>query len=377
MMHALRTPHAPSARGLDVVRHGLAAIRVRHVACALGLALAWGLANAFGWWLGEGTPDLARTIAHFVVNAAITMLLLVVAVAIAQAAARGDPAAVYPYAIAVVAAALGGETLFMMLAPYIGLAQCECSADRLLPAVRSANMIPDGLLICGFVTAGYRFQQRTSQRQARLRARELERAQITRRMVESRLQAMQACIEPQFLFDTLADVERLHRVEPRVALRLIDELIVYLRAALPHLRESTSTVAKEADLVHAWMNIRRLRTGGGPALVMDLRGDAGAARMPPMLLLPLVDHLLGEGPTSPHAGLGVGVHLETGHLHITLSLRDTVLGIAGDPATLAGVRERLALLYGDAARLVLATDAHANARVELTLPHEPTDRHPR
>ena len=361
-----------------MIRHGLAAIRPRHVAWAVALALAWGLANAFGWWLGNGTRNVGLTAAHFVYEASLTMLLLVVTVAIAQSAARGDPTAVAPFAVAAISAALGGEILFTATAPWLGLADCACSMDRWEAAARSANMLPDSVLICGFVTAGYRFQQRTSQRLARIRARELERAQITRRMVESRLQAMQACIEPQFLFDTLGDIERLHRQEPRIAIRLIDELIVYLRAALPHLRESTSTVAKEAGLALAWFNIRRLRAGSGPALEIDVGTDADAARLPPMILLPLVDHLLGDPSRHPCAALRIVAHARDRRLRIVLTLRGAAPNRVGRAAdTLEGVRERLALLYGEAATLAQGDAAPDAVTVTLDVPHEPTDRHPR
>lgn len=367
----------PAAGALAVIRHGLASIRPRHVAWAVALALAWGLANTFGWWIGNATRNVAVTAAHFVYGSLLTMLLLVVAVAIAESAARGDPTAVAPYAIAAISAALLGEIVFTATASWVGLLQCACSMDRWESGARSANMLPDSLIICGFVTAGYRFSQRTSQRLARIRARELERAQITRRMVESRLQAMQACIEPQFLFDTLGDIERLHRDQPRIAIRLIDELIVYLRAALPHLRESTSTVAKEAELALAWFNIRRLRAGSGPALVIDVGTEAAAARLPPMILLPLVDHVLGDPALHPTAALDIVARASDGRLRIALARRDAVHGLAGPPDTLAGVRERLALLYGDAATLALGSDARGIVTVTLDVPHESTDSHHR
>ncbi len=368
----------PATGSVAMIRRALAAIRPRHVAWAVALALAWGLANAFGWWLGNGTRNVAVTAAHFVYEASLTMLLLVVTVAIAQGAVRDDPTAVAPFAIAAIAAAIGGEILFTATAPWLGLARCACSMDRWENAARSANMLPDSVLICGFVTAGYRFQQRTSQRLARIRARELERAQITRRMVESRLQAMQACIEPQFLFDTLGDIERLHRKEPRVAIRLIDELIVYLRAALPHLRESTSTVAKEAELALAWFNIRRLRAGSGPELDIDVGADAAAARLPPMILLPLVDHLLGDPARHPRAVLRVVAQAGGRRLRIVLTLRGAATAAGGRVAdTLAGVRERLALLYGEAATLAQDAASPGAVTVILDIPHEPTDSHPR
>lgn len=363
---------APPVGPLAVIRLGLQSIRPRHVAIAFALALAWGGANALGWWVGDASRHLPTTAAHFVYEAALTMLLLVVTVAIAHAAARGDPAAIAPYAIAAITAALGGEMLFVATAPLLGLAQCACSADRMEPAVRSANMLPDALLICGFVTAGFRYRERTSQRLARLHGRELEHAQITRRTVESRLQAMQACIEPQFLFDTLGDVDRLHRTIPRTAVRLLDELIGYLRATLPHLRESNSTVAREAELAHAWLNIRRLRTDGGPALTVSLGADAGAARLPPMILLPLVDHVLADPVTAPRATLDVAAQVDGARLRITLALHDAGQPLARRADTLSGVRERLALLYGDAARLLEGSTPDGTVTITLDVPHEAT-----
>src|SRR4030095_9325914 len=285
-----------------------------HLALAVAFGFAWGLANMLGWALGHASIDLAKTSLHFVYEALLPMLLLAVGLSVADAYARDDDSAIAPYAIAAVTAAILGEIVFTATSPLIGLAKCACSMDRWPPGARSANMLPDSLLICGFIAAGYRYRRRSSQRLARLNARELERAQLVRRTQESRLQAMQACIEPQFLFDTLAAVERMHTTDPATAARLVDELIIYLRAALPHLRESASTVAKEAGLAHAGGTIQRLRNGGGPAFDMDLGAAAGSAAMPPMVLLPLVDYAFAS---VAHEGvLRIAVRASNGFLHL-------------------------------------------------------------
>jgi hypothetical protein len=356
------------------LRNGWRAIPPRHFVIAVILALVWGLANALGWTLGNATRDPAQTAAHFMWEALLPMLLLVVGIGIADAATQDDPNAVAPYAIAAVTAAILGEILFTATAPILGVAECACGMDRWAPGARSANMLPDSLLICGFVTAGYRYWRRTSLRMTRLNARELERAQLTRRTVESRLQAMQACIEPQFLFDTLAAIERLHASDPRSAVRLIDELIVYLRAALPHLRESASTVTKETELAQAWLNIQRLRHGRGASFTFDVAPGAERASMPPMVLLPLVDHLLGDAAEAD-ASLRVAVAVADGALRIGLE-RHGARGPAmeGGSDKLAGVRERLHALYGDAAHLTLGSGPADT--ILLTLPHESSDRDP-
>ena len=163
-----------------------------------------------------------------------------------------------------------------------------------------------------------------------------------------------------------------------MAIRLIDELIVYLRAALPHLRESTSTVAKEAELALAWFNIRRLRAGSGPELDIDVGADAAAARLPPMILLPLVDHLLGDPARHPRAVLRVVAQAGGRRLRIVLTHRGATMPADGPAAdTLTGVRERLALLYGEAATLAQDAASAGALTVILDIPHEPTDSHPR
>lgn len=363
-----------AASPLQVLRDGLRGIPPRHFAIAVGLALVWGLANTLGWTLGHDTWDIARTASHFVYEALLPMLLLAVGIGVADAVSRDDPNAVAPYAVAAITAAVLGEALFTATIPLLGLTHCACSMDRWAPGARSANMLPDSLLICSFVTAGYRYWRRSSLRLARLNARELTRAQLTRRTLESRLQAMQACIEPQFLFDTLAAVERMHASDPRSAACLIDELIIYLRAALPHLRESNSTVAKESELVHAWLNIQRLRNGRGPAFDMDLGAGAGAASMPPMVLLPLVDYVLDDlADASTDASLRITARVAGDCLRFTLDAQGTS-GAAAERAAdkLAGLRERLHTLYGDTARLVLGGRDRA-LRITLELPYERAD----
>jgi len=342
-----------------------------HFAIAIGFALAWGLANVLGWALGHATENLGRTSAHFVYEALLPMLLLAVGLGVADAYTGDDETAVAPYAIAAVAAAILGEILFTATAPLLGMRECGCSMDGWPPRARSANMLPDSLLICGFITAGYRFRRRSSQRLARLNAAELEGAQLVRRTQESRLQAMQACIEPQFLFDTLAAVQRVHASDPMSAVRLVDELIIYLRAALPHLRESASTVAKEAELAHAWINIRRLREGHGPQFDMELGGAAGSAEMPPMVLLPLVDYAFAS--VAEQGTLRIAARTGNGTLLFQVSTTGGSRMASEDAdARLATLRDRLDTLYGGAARLAIGSRGDASV-IYLEIPHEQND----
>ncbi len=371
-------PSVAPATALPRTPRAFAGLRVpaAHLALAVLLGLAWGLANTLGWWLAHGSAAPARMAAHFVLEATLPLLLLAAGLAAADRAAQARPRGVAPYVAAVVVAAFGGELLFRVLAPLVGLATCACTMDEWPPVSRVANMLPDSLVICGFVAVGYRYRQRAGERVARVRAAELERARLVRQAQESRLQAMQACIEPQFLFDTLAGVLRLHAADPPTATRLLDHLIVYLRAALPHLGQTTSTVAKECELATAWLDILRSRGNGRPAFDVAVDATARDAHLPPMLLLPLLGAAVaavGTGDTGADR-VGIAVDVAGATLRIALTATGAVrqpAGAGADPV--AGVQQRLHALYGGAARLTVGTDVDGAFRLAMELPHEDTD----
>ncbi|MEO8754962.1 MAG: histidine kinase [Casimicrobiaceae bacterium] len=373
--YALTLRAAGAASPLASALAAWRAIPPSHLAIAAAIGLAWAAVNTFGWWLGDGSSNLPKTLTHFAYEAVLTMFLLVLGIALADARSGADARRVGPYMLAVVAAAVAGEMVFSATIPLLGLDACACSMDKWAPGARSANMLPDSLIICGFVTAGYWYRRRTAIRLARLHAIQLERAQLMRRTMESRLQAMQACIEPQFLFDTLADVERLHASDPKSADRMLNELIVYLRAALPHLKESTSTVAKECELAYAYLNIRHLRDPAGASFTIEVGADAQDAGMPPMVLLPLIDHALEDGrQAKAPAMLRIGMHKVGATLQVKLRAGPGAFGAGGRAGqVVAGVRDRLRTLDGDAARLELRSDQGQQSTVMLEIPHERTD----
>jgi len=371
----LATASVPSA--WTAAWSGVRAVPARHLAIAASLAFAWGCVNALGWWLGSGSADPLRMTAHFVVEALLPMLLLACALAAADAVTRDAPDRVMPYAAGAIAAALLGEAVFRATSPWLGLGACACSMDPWPAGARTANMLPDSLLVCGFVAAGYRYWRRAAQRTARANAAELEHARVMRQTQESRLQAMQACIEPRFLFETLGDVDRLHAADARTAVRLLDDLIVYLRAALPHLKESTSTVAKESELATAYLNIQRLRRGGWPAFRIDVAADAHDARMPPMLLLPLIGHAAAPGKTAAPTLDPLTIRIDVAGAMLRMTLRAGGGAFAPDGpggAVVAGGRGRLSGRFAGAARVAVDEDQHG---ITMEFPHERPGRDPR
>lgn len=214
------------------------------------------------------------------------------------------------------------------------------------------------LLMAAFLAYQHSGQLRSEEALRRLQQLQREQQAARRRLVEAQLQAMQARVDPPMFFDVLDGVQRLYATDAPRAEALLDELIVFLRAALPRLRSASSTLAQEFELAASYFRLQALR-GGAPTAVRITLPDALAARaFPAGVILPL----LAEAQA---AAIEVDVQPGVGTDDITVSLHS---GRAPAARALAQARETLAALYGSAATLECrapAADAHIETRIRL------------
>jgi hypothetical protein len=218
-----------------------------------------------------------------------------------------------------------------------------------------------------FVWLHRRRDQRAS---TRMHEAQIARVQSSKRTLESRLQAMQARVEPRFLFNTLAQVKALYERDGALGERVLDELIAYLRAAMPRMRDTSSTVDQEVELVRAFLSIARLRNGGSLDFSIEVDEDARAARLPPMMLLPLVERVLHEAASGPVGGsIAVTICAEGGGLRARVEAYG--LGAPPDPDdAMTALRERLQALYDRQASLVLRPRTDGSHEAVLDVPLE-------
>jgi len=175
-----------------------------------------------------------------------------------------------------------------------------------------------------------------------------------------------------FLFETLDRIHALYRGNVGEANQMLEDLIVYLRAALPHLRESTSTVEKEATLVRSWLDIVG-RSASDWQFEFDLAEAVREARLPALVLLPLVQRAVAEG--SGALRLRLTAQDVAGRLRLDVWTSTAALagGIAGQPM-LAQIDERLRALHGTEARFEAGAsvgNAGSEAHIELPLESAP------
>ena len=284
----------------------------------------------------------------------------------------------WPYIVAVVVGIAVGTTLFWVV------------SQRLfsIPSALQLAGVPEGfdtiafrhassrLVICGLATYVYVSRRFALQRLAALRVVQIDRAAAERRLLESRLATMQARVEPQFLVDTLSQVERLYDIDAQAADRVLKELTAYLRAAIPRTGDSTSTVATEIRLANTFLNIAGLRSRDRLVLSSQENSIQYGARFPPMVLLPLVKHALTHRVGRAHDDDGFEIDIATCNENLVVTIIDCRGGFAtgaASDAEIGQIRERLAALYGERAQLRFEATGNGTAAI-LEIPHEQLER---
>jgi LytS/YehU family sensor histidine kinase len=221
------------------------------------------------------------------------------------------------------------------------------------------------LLLGGIIYAVAEMARRRSLTQRQFDEALRRRGALEHQVLESKLAAMQAQVEPRFLFDTLVDIEALYEKDPPGAASNLDRLITYLRAALPRLRESGSTVEAELDLVKAYLEVVTALRGGRPRLTVSLDERCRQRRFYPMLLLPLVQRSVRHAAAPPES---IAIDVRPQAARTVVELRVSLAGGCADDPELAHVRERLAGLYGDAAKLDCVETADGSTVLTLRIP---------
>ncbi|MEI6601238.1 MAG: histidine kinase [Comamonadaceae bacterium] len=201
---------------------------------------------------------------------------------------------------------------------------------------------------------------------------------LKRQVVEARMAAMQAQVEPHFLFNTLASIEHLIETDPPRAGKMQRNLIALLRASMPTMREAnaqgTRDLGRELAMIRPYLEILKVRMED--RLQTEVRVSDGllSAEFPPMMLQSLVENAIKHGLEPKADGGLLTVSAEIVHGNLAVTVADTGLGFgksatAGTGIGLSNIRERLALLYGNKASLVLSEPATGGTSVTITVPY--------
>ena len=176
--------------------------------------------------------------------------------------------------------------------------------------------------------------------------------------------AMQAQMEPHFVFNALNTIASLVRTEPDRARSLVLAFADYVRSKLSR-PPGFVTLEEELRHVQSYLDLEQARFGDQLVVVLDVPADTLRVRLPPFLVQPLVENAVKHGKTDRPLHLSVRARLRRGQLRVTV--RDDGRGIAreaiervlepgvserdGTGLGLASVNHRLTAFYGEGVKL--------------------------
>jgi len=275
---------------------------------------------------------------------------------------------------------LAGKTAYFAGIPMLGVAIGFWITSFIIdPSFREWLTRPDlvvtmlvwSLAISVVLTVVFFWRERGAVAEAQI-ARERERSQgIEREAALAHLRALQAQIEPHFLFNTLANVTSLVDADPAQAKRMLESFIRFLRTSLAATRQELTTLGAEAELISSYLDVLQVRMGPRLRYSVDVPEALRELPLAPMLLQPLVENAIRHGLEPKIEGGEVALRARREGAEVVVEIADTGVGFAAATRGglgLANLRERLRLLYPDRARLQIGENAPSGALVRVTLP---------
>jgi sensor histidine kinase YesM len=214
-------------------------------------------------------------------------------------------------------------------------------------------------------------RERDALAQAELERQRLRAERVEREAVLANLRALQAQIEPHFLFNTLANVASLVDTEPARAKHMLESFNRFLRASLAATRGESTTLGEEAVLIAAYLDVLEVRMGSRLRYAIDVPPELAGQRLAPMLLQPVVENAIRHGLEPKVEGGDLRLAARRERDEIVVEVRDTGVGFGATTrggVGLTNLRERLRGLYGERASLAIGDNAPAGTVVTVRLP---------
>jgi hypothetical protein len=216
-------------------------------------------------------------------------------------------------------------------------------------------------------------------------------ARLEGELLRARLESLGQRLQPHFLFNALHAVGGLVRAQrSEAALGALSDLAELLRLSLEHGSKAVVPLGLELDLIERYLAFEGRRFGARLEVEVDVPGECLSARVPSLVLLPLVENAVKHGVSPRPDGGRVQVAAERRGARLRLTIEDgprrgappdAAAGAAGaEPGAAAPgpslglgqglVRERLALLYGQRASFVVEARAAGGSAAVLELDFE-------
>lgn len=273
------------------------------------------------------------------------------------------------YVVALVGGAVGAVLAFPVIfqAVTIGgqwagraLSLTDKVPDAYWPAVRGTTVNLLGFSVILYAVTALAWHAFTFYRD--LKERKLHTTELESLLHQAQLDALRSQLHPHFLFNTLHSIAELIHENPPLAERMVLRLAGLLREVLKAPVQQEVSLGDEVAFIKSYLEIEQMRLGDRLTVEWDVAGETLAARVPSLVLQPLVENAVQHGVAAlaRPGRIAIQARREDGFLH--LQVRDTGPGLAAGPATngngigLSNTESRLRRRYGDRQRFALRND---------------------
>jgi hypothetical protein len=233
------------------------------------------------------------------------------------------------------------------------------------------------LLLALFGTKALVGGKKRADAEARIANDAAEREAMQRQLSETKMQMMQAQVEPHFLFNTLASVEHLIRVDPPRASAMQRSLIQYLRAVLPQMRDNAvvTGLGREVDMVRAYLDLLKMRMEERLTVDLQIPDGLRSAAFPPMMLQSMVENAIKHGLECKPEGGTLKIVAEVADSQLRVTVTDDGVGFGVMPSDGTGlglqtIRDRLRMLHGEAGRLHIGASSPSGVIATIEVPYQ-------
>ena len=277
----------------------------------------------------------------------------------------------WPWQILGAAAFTAGHTTLMaisraVLFPLAGLGHYDYG----IMLYRYPMEASQDAIIYAMMVALIYFYDRTQ----RAKQTELEAAQLQTELAQAKLENLRLQLQPHFLFNTLNAVSAVMYEDVRKADAMLARLSEFLRVVLTTSDAREITLDEELQIERMYVEVMKARLENALQLRIEADPDARLARVPPLVLQPVLENCIRHGMADARTQLDITVHATRTTSALSIRIQDNGNGLRGTAPEfghgLRNVQSRLAHLHGDAASIRIAQLEPRGAEVCIQLPFQ-------
>ncbi|SEB26306.1 sensor histidine kinase [Paenibacillus sp. 276b] len=200
---------------------------------------------------------------------------------------------------------------------------------------------------------------------------------------ETELKALQAQINPHFLYNTLESINWLAKVQKQHQISEMVEALGFLLRSSVNMSEKWITLERELDIVRSYVTIQHTRFEERLDFDMDIAPEVGTARIPKLTLQPLVENAIHYALEPSIEPCRIRIRARADGDNVVIDVEDDGPGMTpefleqlqegrvqtrGQGIGLSNIKERIRLTFGDEGEMIMSSNPGSGTVVSIRIP---------